>query len=177
MRLFLAVAADARVKASAAAVVERLRRAPGDYRWVDPRDMHVTLRFLGETPAAELPKIEVLMRETAAKTAPFEIGYGPLGVFDSWEDPRVVWTGIDAGADALATLAASLGRSEPRPYCAHMTLGRRRRPVDPAKFLDVLRAEPAFGLRRPVGKISLYASRPASFGHTYEILGEAALTA
>ena len=55
MRLFYAVAADAEVRAAAAGVVSGLRRAPGDYRWVDPRDMHLTLRFLGETPEERLP--------------------------------------------------------------------------------------------------------------------------
>ncbi len=175
MRLFLAVAADAEVKASAAAVVARLRQAPGDYRWVDPRDMHVTLRFYGETPESELPKIESLMREVAAKMAPFEIGYGPLGVFDAWEDIRVVWVGVDAGAELLSQLADKLGRSEPRPYNPHLTLGRRRRAIDPTAFQCALRDEPPMRLQRPVNKLSLYASKPASFGHTYEILSEAEL--
>ena len=37
-------------------------------------------------------------------------------------------------------------------------------------------AETVLGLRRPVTKISLYASKPAPFGHAYEILFEADLT-
>ena len=79
MRLFIAVPADDLVKAAAAAAVERLRGAGGDYRWVDPRDMHTTLRFLGETPEGDLPVIEALMRRAAAATRPFELVFGGVG--------------------------------------------------------------------------------------------------
>jgi 2'-5' RNA ligase len=174
MRLFCAVAADEDVKAAAAGVVARLRAAPGDYRWVAPRDMHVTLRFFGETDPARLPVIEERMRAAAAVQPPFEIAYGGVGAFDSSEDPRVVWIGLDAGLEALKRLADALGYDEPRPFSPHLTLGRRRRAAPP-EFLAALKAEPALALRRPVDKITLYASRPAPFGHAYEILAEAPL--
>ena len=177
MRLFYAIAADEDVKAAAAAAVSRLRRAPGDYRWVDPRDMHVTLRFLGETPEAMLPEFEARMRRAAAQSAPFEIVYGGVGAFETLDDPRVVWIGLDAGLERMEKVADLLGRDEERPFSPHLTLGRRRRAASPPEFLAALRAEPALALRRPVGKISLYASRPAPFGHAYEVLLEADLTA
>ena len=175
MRLFYAAAADEQVKAAAAAVVSRLRLAPGDYRWVDPRDMHVTFRFLGETPEAELPEVEALMRRAAARSAPFDVVYGGAGAFDSLEDPRVVWIGLAQGAEAMGRIAGLLGRDEPRPFSPHLTLGRRRREPVPAEFLAALRAEPPLALRRRVERISLYASRPAPFGHAYEVLLEAEL--
>jgi 2'-5' RNA ligase len=172
MRLFCAVAADEEVKAAAAGVVARLRAAPGDYRWVDPRDMHVTLRFFGETDPARLPEIEARMRAAASCASPFEIIFGGVGAFDSFEDARVVWIGLESGLTPLKSLADALGYDEPRPFFPHLTLGRRRRPAPP-QFLAALNAEPALALRRFVDKISLYASRPAPFGHAYEILFEA----
>lgn len=176
MRLFYAVAADEEVKAAAAAVAARLRRAPADYRWVDPRDMHVTLRFLGETAEEELPEVERVMRAAAAKTRPFEVVYGGVGGFESLDDPRVVWIGVEEGAASQRAAADLLGRDEPRPFAPHLTLGRRRRDAAPEEFSALLRAEPALGLRRPVRRLSLYASKPAPFGHAYEILLEAELT-
>jgi 2'-5' RNA ligase len=175
MRLFYAIAADEEVKAAAAAAVARLRRAPADYRWVDPRDMHVTLRFLGETPQEKLPEVETRMRQAAARTAPFELTYGGVGAFESLEDARVVWIGLDEGFEAMLALAGLLGRDEPRPFAPHLTMGRRRRATTPPEFAAALRAEPRWALRRPVAKLSLYASRPAPFGHAYEILLEADL--
>ena len=175
MRLFYAAAADEDVRAAAAAVVARLRRAPGDYRWVDPRDMHVTFRFLGATAEVDLPEVEARMRRAAAQSAPFDVVYGGVGAFDSLDDPRVVWIGLDEGAQAMEKIADLLGRDEERPFSPHLTLGRRRRDVVPAEFRAALRAEPPLALRRRVEKISLYASVPAPFGHAYKILREAEL--
>lgn len=176
MRLFIAVAADEEVKSAAAEAVARLRRAPGNFRWVDPRDMHVTLRWFGLTPEEKLPEIQELMTRTAAQTAPFEIVYGAAGAFDSPVDARVVWIGLSEGAALMEKAAALVGRDELRPYAPHMTLARNRDEAAPAEFVAALAAEPAFALRRPVNRLSLYASRPAPFGHAYEILFEAELT-
>lgn len=176
MRLFYAAAADEEVKAAAAAVVARLRRAPGEYRWVDPRDMHVTFRFLGVTEESELPEVEARMRRAAAQSAPFDAVFGGVGAFESLEDPRVVWIGLDEGAAPMEKIADLLGRDEERPFSPHLTLGRRKREPVPPEFLAALRAEPVLALRRRVERISLYASKPAPFGHAYEILLEAELT-
>lgn len=172
MRLFYAVAADEEVKTAAGEVLSRLRRVPADYRWVDPRDMHVTLRFLGETPEADLPAVLARMRDAAARTAPFEIVYGGVGAFESLDDARVVWVGLEEGFEPMRAVADLLGRDEPRPFSPHLTLGRRRREATPPEFAAALRAERAWSLRRPAARISLYASRPAPFGHAYEILLE-----
>ena len=175
MRLFIAVAADEEAKAAAAAAVARLRRASDGYRWVDPRDMHVTLRFFGQTSEDKLPEIEALMRRAAAASAPFELVYGGVGAFESFDDARVVWIGLDEGLEPMRRIAELLGRDEPRPFAPHMTLGRRRRTQALPEFRAALDAEPRLALRRPIDRISLYASKPAPFGHAYEILLEAPL--
>lgn len=176
MRLFIAIAADEEIKSAAAEAVARLRRAGGSFRWVDPRDMHVTLRFFGATPEEKIPEIQELMTRAAAQTAPFELVYGGVGAFDSPEESRVVWIGVDEGKEALEKAAGLVGRDEPRPFTPHMTLGRNREALAPAGFVAALKAEPVLTLRRPVTKLSLYASKPAPFGHAYEILFEAELT-
>lgn len=176
MRLFIAVAADEEIKSAAAEAVARLRRAGGSFRWVDPRDMHTTLRWFGATPEEKLPEIRELMTRAAAATAPFEVTYGAVDAFDSPEESRVVWIGLSEGREPMEKLSELLLRDEPRPYSPHLTLGRNRDDAAPPAFVAALKAEPILALRRPVTKISLYASKPAPFGHAYEILFEADLT-
>lgn len=176
MRLFIAVAADEEIMSAAAEAVARLRRAPGNFRWVDPRDMHVTLRWFGATQEDKVPEIQELMTRAAAQIAPFEITYGGVGAFDSLEEARVVWIGLSAGMADMERAAALVGRDEPRPYAPHLTMGRNRDDASPPEFVAALKAEPVLDLRRPVTKLSLYASKPAPFGHAYEILFEAKLT-
>ncbi|MDE2511798.1 MAG: 2'-5' RNA ligase family protein, partial [Elusimicrobia bacterium] len=123
----------------------------------------------------DLSAVEARMRSAAARVAPFELTYGGVGAFESLEDARVVWVGLEAGHEPMKALADLLGRDEPRPFSPHLTLGRNRRAATPPDFSSALRAEPVWSLSRRATAISLYASRPAPFGHAYEILLEAPL--
>ena len=175
MRLFIAVAADEAIKSAAVEAVARLRRCGGNFRWVDPRDMHTTLRYFGPVAEEKVSEIKDLMTSAAAAVAPFEIVYGGVGAFDSFEESRVVWIGLAEGQAEMEHAANLVGRDEPRPYSPHLTLGRNRSAAAPSEFVAALKAEPILNLRRPVKKLSLYASKPTSFGHAYEILYEAEL--
>lgn len=137
--------------------------------------MHVTLRFLGEKPERDLDAITDLMRRAAAAVAPFEIIFNEMGAFDSMEDPRVVWIGLQ-NCEPIGHLADLLQREETRPYIPHMTLGRRRGGASSGEFVSALKGLPALGVRQSVRAISLYASRPAPFGHAYEVLFDVSLT-
>jgi RNA 2',3'-cyclic 3'-phosphodiesterase len=177
MRLFIAVAADAEVRSAAAERVASLRGRLEGWRWVEPRDMHVTLRFLGEREEAGLAQAKESMLRAASAVRPFEIVYGALGAFDSREDARVAWVGLSAGLEPMERLAELLGRDEPRPYTPHLTLGRRRASADAADAGAFLEAQPPLNLRRPVRAISLYAGLPSPVGRAYEVLFEAGLSA
>ena len=110
----------------------------------------------------------------AAETRPFDVVYERVGAFDTLDDPRVVWIGLEDGFGSMERLAAILDRGESRPLVPHLTLGRRRDARASSEFTQALRAEPVLGLRRRVDAVSLYASRPASFGRVYEIIATAA---
>jgi 2'-5' RNA ligase len=103
--------------------------------------IHVTLKFLGATPAAALPEITSALDATLAGMQPF--GLQPEGVssFGGRRNLRVVWVGVSGDTAALAALAgrvehalAPLGfPTEQRPFAAHLTLGRIREGTPPAE--------------------------------------------
>jgi 2'-5' RNA ligase len=115
-----------------AAHLDACRAAAPGLRWVEPENLHLTLRFLGhlaattlEELAAELPSIDV---------PPFRIALDGCGTFGPTSAPRVVWIAVGEGAEACGALAArveSLCRKvglepEARPFKAHVTLARAR---------------------------------------------------
>ncbi|MEQ1570909.1 MAG: RNA 2',3'-cyclic phosphodiesterase [Myxococcota bacterium] len=175
MRLFFATPADPETKDEALAAIARLRTGPGEYRWSAREDLHTTLRFVGETSETERPALEALLRRVAAETPPFDVLYGAIGAFDSFDDPRVIWLGLREGTDALGRLATALGRDEPRPFRAHLTLGYRRGDRSPASVGPFLRAQPASTLRRTVRTVALFESAPRRVEPAYRMLLEAPL--
>ena len=133
VRTFFAVELDAGARQAAAGVARRLAEAPGGdgVRWVRPEALHVTLRFLGETPAARVAPLARRAAQEVAALAPFTLHLGPAELFPSPRRPRVVALGLEPAAPLLE-LAAALERAcvalgfpaELRPFRAHLTLGR-----------------------------------------------------
>ena len=175
MRLFVAIELDQAVRQAAAAVGDRLARSlqkalagrnPG-VSWVRAENLHLTLRFLGEIEDSRASSLVARFAEPLP-SLPFEIELGGLGVFPAAGAPRVVWIGVTDGRPELVSLAACVedrleawgfGR-EPRPFQAHLTLGRCRQPLSP-RARDVLVDPAAEGTvgRSRVDHVALIESR------------------
>jgi RNA 2',3'-cyclic 3'-phosphodiesterase len=133
MRLFVAVNLPPEIRDRLAAVQDRLRRVQADVSWVRAENVHVTLKFLGETEEKRLKRICPALAEVARAVASIPIEVTGIGSFGG-RIPRVVWVGVGDGAEALAQLAGgvevALARvgvpKDRRGFTAHLTLGRVR---------------------------------------------------
>ena len=134
LRLFIAVELPAAVLAALSEVQHALQRdeALTRLRWVRPEGIHLTLKFLGETPAERRPAVEAAISRAVSGIAPFEVRLGKLGSFGSRNAPRVVWIDIAGETEPLARLQAALEREfarlgfppDNRPFSPHLTLAR-----------------------------------------------------
>jgi len=100
-------------------------------RWVEVKNIHVTLKFLGDVPESDLEKLFKIMQDAASRQPAFELGAVGLGAFPNIHHPRVIWVGVQAspGLAALQTWIDEdtdrLGyASEQRKFSPHLTLGR-----------------------------------------------------
>ena len=189
MRLFVACEIGDAAREAAAGLIDGLRRraagAAPDARitWVAPERLHLTVRFIGETHAEQGARVLEALRDPI-EVAPFTIEWGALGAFPPKGSPRVLWAGVERGADDLARVEQAVSRRlitlgiapEDRPYRPHLTLARVR---DAAG----LRAGPLLeGLaatlgRSPVRAITLFESRLSPKGPTYTALHQTRLQA
>lgn len=138
IRAFIAIELPPAVKTELGRVAEGLGAGlpRGAVRWVRPAQMHLTLRFLGDTPAERLPDVGRALDAAAATQSPFALRLDGVGCFPNRRAPRVVWVGLaapDGGESApLLALKAALDGAltplgwppEDRPFRAHLTLGR-----------------------------------------------------
>ena len=172
-RLFIAVPVSDEVRLAAARLIAELRLSGADCKWVEPENLHLTLRFFGETPLERIPVIEHLMRR-AAQRPQFEVSFGEVGAFDSWDDPQVVWVGVGSGAAGLAALADALRASaEGRPFSAHLTIGRRRSGTGWERLRAAALQAGSLESCQTVDRVVLFESRLTLRGPTYLVRGEA----
>jgi 2'-5' RNA ligase len=184
-RTFVAIEIDRVVRKRAAALVERLAALTDDVRWIEPENMHITLKFLGNVKEHDTVEICEAVQDAVCDLPPFGLEVQGLGGFPSLGDPRTIWIAMAAGSEALAAVferveeaVVELGyRPEPRRYTAHLTLGRVRRSSDHLgpliDELDELKNRP-FG-KTSVDRVTVFSSRKGRDGPVHEVLSRGEL--
>jgi len=179
-RLFIAVELPSDLKQRIKDMATVLRgRDLGGFRWVRPDNIHLTLKFLGETPAERLPEITAAMVVAVGGIEPFILKLGKLGVFPSMRRPRVFWLGLDENLEQLIELQAKLqtalkaiGFAEERDrFVPHLTLARIPRKLSSMERVSFESKQPSFrSLELPalrVQHISLMESQLSPQGARY----------
>lgn len=142
LRTFIAIELSGSVLAKAGQAVKLLQTSGAEVNWVDTRNMHLTLKFLGDVPETETPEICRVVADAASKVEPFEIICRGLGAFPKVDAPRAIWIGIEQGKEELIELHAALEKGlheelgfskENRRFQPHLTLGRLRHESDPCR--------------------------------------------
>ncbi len=133
IRAFIAISLTPEIYQNLDRILEDLKgRLPGTaVRWVPARNIHLTLKFLGDVSVANLELLTKLLQSEVGRYTPFEVSVGDIGAFPSIRRPRVVWVGVKAPADLQALQhgieaeTARLGYAhEEREFSPHLTLGR-----------------------------------------------------
>jgi 2'-5' RNA ligase len=134
MRTFIAIEISQDIKTALAQAIAHLKYAGADVKWVRPEAAHLTLKFLGEIDEARSRDVAAALDSIAASTARFELRAAAIGAFPGIDRPRVVWIGLDNGADESRRLADSVDdemsrlgfEKESRQFSPHLTIGRVR---------------------------------------------------
>ncbi|MBP9084768.1 MAG: RNA 2',3'-cyclic phosphodiesterase [Kofleriaceae bacterium] len=139
-RLFIAVRLPPATANQLATTADQLaRRASNNkvvVRWVEPVNYHITLAYLGWARPHAADAIHDVIDDICCDQAPFELRIGKLGGFADENAASVIWAGVEDASGALERLAnaARMRASElgftmdPRPFVAHVTLGRLNPP-------------------------------------------------
>jgi len=130
MRLFVAIEIPSGMRSAIAAFIQEFRPVSPQAKWVRTENMHITLKFLGETDPAKLPAVQFALA-TIRSERPVTLEFRGLGFFPGEKRPRVFWIGTQSSPN-LKTLAADLDQSlhkldfplEDRPFTPHLTLAR-----------------------------------------------------
>lgn len=134
-RLFIAIELPRTIKREFTELANSFR--PREYervRWIEHEAMHLTLKFLGDTPVERIDDIKTALQRAASSTGKFTIKIDRTGCFPSFLDPRICWVGLSGEMRRLEQLQGrveggmtALGfDEEDREFRAHVTIGRTR---------------------------------------------------
>ena len=133
--MFLAILVSPQARQALENCMQKLSGlAPAGVRWVDPQGIHLTLRFLGNIPAAAVDEVLAAQAAAAGACPPFSVQLARLGMFPNRRRPRALWAGVAGDIEALERLQHAVETQlerigfprEKRPFVPHLTLGRVR---------------------------------------------------
>jgi 2'-5' RNA ligase len=160
-RLFIAIELPDQVRLALWRIQARLKQADREtiIRWTNPDGVHLTLKFLGETPATQEAAICRALHEAAQGHASFALELAGPGCFPNTRRPRVVWAGVSGALDALNALRDAVERTvaplgfptDTRPFSPHLTLGRARQGASSAALAALGAHIDRGGTFEPVG--------------------------
>ena len=140
LRLFVAIDLPEHVRESLGHLQTDLRRHDlSGLRWTRPHGVHLTLKFLGETPATSLAAIEGALARAVRGVPSFRLALGAPGTFGGRRGPRVLWVDLEGELQPLRQLQAAVERElaaagfapEEREFSPHLTLARVPQPPRP----------------------------------------------
>ncbi len=131
IRCFVAVNLPDNVRRLMGTIIAELKKAGADVKWVDARNIHLTLKFLGNTNAALIPAIIDALGKKLSLYKPFYITIAGVGCFPSEKRPRVIWIGMEDSEilkelqQDIDLVLSSFGFApDDRPFSPHFTIGR-----------------------------------------------------
>jgi 2'-5' RNA ligase len=134
-RAFVAIDIDEYIRQKLVAAQKQLTTAGADIKLVEPENVHVTMKFLGDVPDNKVAAVVDAIRTAVAGTQPFEMKIRGIGAFPNMRYIRVIWAGVADGRDVLIELERKIDRElqklgfpPERDFVPHLTLARVRTP-------------------------------------------------
>lgn len=164
------------------AMVDRLKKNLTHEKYINycrPENIHLTLKFLGETYEDDVPRIIESCQKVAKNHQPFTMDFNRTGLFGSNNSPRVLWLGMTDQPKALFDLEADLldafddlGYLRDRQnFVPHLTVCRIKQLVDKQFFLQIYKGiEQKIYLHADVKELVYYQSFLQPSGPYYKVL-------
>lgn len=134
MRTFVAAPVSDTILAATRDLQQWLSRGGHRLRYVSPENLHFTLKFLGEISPEDGSRLGTALASLADDFDPFQMVIGSVGGFPSMRSPRVLWVGVQIGAEQLTRLATRVETicseqglpGDEKPFRPHLTIARAR---------------------------------------------------
>ena len=175
MRTFIAIPIPDNIKNYLRDIQGQLKKIDLLAKWVNPSNIHMTLKFLGEIKEEMIPSIENAINEIAVNYSSLEVDLTKFGFFPNERNPRIFFISTDKEellqkiAYRLEEKLEGLGFEREYKFKSHITLARFKSKKNVNQLVEKTKAinvEKSF----PINEIILYKSTLTPKGPIYDVL-------
>ena len=110
---------------------KEIKETGANVKLVEPENVHITLKFLGDTDESQIDEIDKIMKDAVKEIDPFNIQLEGAGVFPNQNYIKVIWIGIKQG-EPIGLIARKIDeplskigfKKEKRGFSPHLTIAR-----------------------------------------------------
>ena len=179
LRTFISVTLPKEIVNLSRMLQTTVRSKKDNVKWVNPGNIHLTLKFLGHTPPSAIDKINSVLSGMVGKYENIKLEVSGTGSFPVPERPRVLWLGVKGQVKQLQELVHNINNElekdgfliEEKDYVPHITLARiKYPPKETPDITDYLNTsfEP---IKFNISRIRFMSSELFPNGPIYSILG------
>jgi len=158
----------------------KIKQSGAIVKLVEPKNIHITLKFLGDTDEEQVDEIEEIIKKAVEGIDPFKIQLKSTGVFPNQNYIKVVWVGIYNGdqigiiANKIDEKLSEIGfKKENREFSSHLTIARVKSAINKEQLLQVIDKYKEFEFAEiKVDSIKLIKSELTQKGPIYTTLKE-----
>lgn len=180
MRTFVGIQLAEAVRESIAAELLPFKKIANSIRWTESRNIHLTLKFIGEISQDRLERIEAALSAAKIPVAPFPLKLAGFGKFPAGDDLHIFWAGVAETPqlrslfDWIENTLAPLGIArETQPFNPHITLGRNKGRYNFQTLFELLdEKRDVFLAEIQATRFQLLSSQLAPAGPIYKIIKE-----
>jgi 2'-5' RNA ligase len=122
-----------------------IKNSGANVKLVEPKNIHLTLKFLGDTDESLIDDIEEVMKDSVKESKSFEIILKGAGVFPNEKYIKVVWIGIENG-EKIRQIAKNIDENisklgflrDKREFSAHLTIARVKNVNNKQTLIDII---------------------------------------
>jgi RNA 2',3'-cyclic 3'-phosphodiesterase len=156
----------------------RARLNKDHIKWTDTSNIHITIAFLGDTEEKTINAIISMLEEKCKGSGKFELILKGSGIFRNLNDPRIIFTGIEASEKLLQLNNLIMNglkkleiKMEDRLFKPHLTIGRIKHLNDTESLKDLIYEFQNYEIQLvPINEVILYESILLSTGPVYKPL-------
>lgn len=181
--MFIAIEIPEAIRGLLSSIITELsRKRITSLRLMQLGGIHLTLKFLGNVESSNVEEIAQQMKKACAGIKPFRLIMSKGGVFPTWNNPRVLWIGLDGELKVLADFQQKLERgvekvgfpAEERSFVPHLTLGRIKGRLTEAEKKALAEVLTKYDIQPPPGftvnSINLMRSQLTPSGALYSLV-------
>ena len=146
-------------------------------RLIDKNNIHLTLRFIGQTPQSSINKIKKGLDFIVNNFQPFQLNIQGFGFFPNMDIPKVLWAGLSGEIDILSKLVNKINNSliplgfdnPDKDHIPHISLARSNNKETISNISQIMKIEYC-PIPFNVKKINFISSELFPKGSVYTIL-------